>query len=547
MKESPAKKEQGQSMEDIFRNGLAGAESAPSPRLWENIDRELENHELHGYRQQVKWYRSIAAVFLLLFVSVGLYLWQQEAAPTLNQGGKLASQQSSSIPEVRSEGSPKEGAEGNEPLAVPGQSEGGAKERPEQLASVSGAVPEKRALNRTRRAATAEAVKKDGFGVAADNRPQALAQHKTVPTSQAQPEAPAGLPILENKKTESTAASSPEPAVSEITALERFPKAMTQSLALTPGLSITGDSLLPGPQKSIMVQKKEEGAVVAQTVPAGGKGNETETTGVYKWSLTMAYSPQYAYSPVKLENGSSMGSKASSIQQSQVSRQYQEAVEEYNNSYSPAYSYAALVGASYRINDKWQVESGVLYTQNEATTTQSYLVYGSRGTMDFGFTGNTSASPTAGKGMPLVTSALQPEAAMHPVSINRTDQYTTRYRYQKVGLPVRLAYRISHKKAYALISGGVNMNFLVQNSIVPETDQVETVRFGLSDENSPFRTVQWATTTSVGLGYDVTRKMSFMISPEFTYSLTPMVRDQPRQGNMYQLGVSIGGRWRLAK
>jgi hypothetical protein len=239
---------------------------------------------------------------------------------------------------------------------------------------------------------------------------------------------------------------------------------------------------------------------------------------------------------------------AAAVNQSPMSQQYQEAIDEYNNSYSPTYSYSTMVGASYKLNDKWQLESGVLYTQNEATTTQSYVVYGGNSRYAFVSPGNVSNNfSDLNKGTPLVNSALGPEAVNQPLYVARTNQYTTKYKYQQIGLPVRLAYRVNLNKMYALISGGVNMNLLVQNSIAPETDQIESVTFGLSDDESPFRTVQWATSTSIGLGYDVTKKMSILVAPEFTYSLTPMVREQQQKADTYQLGLSIGGRWRLTK
>jgi hypothetical protein len=256
----------------------------------------------------------------------------------------------------------------------------------------------------------------------------------------------------------------------------------------------------------------------------------------------MAYSPQYAYTPVKIGNNAVLNERAS-LNQPQVYQQYQEAVQEFNSSYTPSYSYSALMGTSYRINEKWQLESGVLYTQNQATTTQSYLFYGGN------MVGSSPLNQYAdySKSTPLVASAFVSEAAGQSIAVVPTDEYSTRYKYQQVGLPVRLAYRLNLKKVYALFSGGVNMNFLVQNAIVPQTNQVQAVKFGFNDKNSPFRAVQWATTTSVGLGYEVSHQMSILIAPEFTYSLSSMLREEQQQANTYQLGVSIGGRWRLTK
>ncbi len=324
-----------------------------------------------------------------------------------------------------------------------------------------------------------------------------------------------------------------------------FSRELANSYAISRILSAKGDSLADAPKKSIMVQKETEASTLAQAQPA----NEPAKKGVgqedfYRWSVTMAYSPQYSYAPVKIGNSSPMTEDVS-LAQPQTYQQYKQAVEEYNDSYKPAYSYSASVGASYRINEKWQIESGVMYTQTEATTTHSYLIYGG-GATAANMPGNFY-SGAANRSTPLVANVLQTDASAQPLYVSPTDQYSTRYKYQQIGLPVRVAYRLNMKKAYALISGGINMNVLVQNSIMPETDQVQAIRYGLNDKDSPFRTMQWATSTSIGLGYDVTRKMSILVAPEFVYSLSPMVRENQQQANPYQLGVNIGGRWRLTK
>ncbi|KAA3436166.1 outer membrane beta-barrel protein [Rufibacter hautae] len=555
MKKSPADKEKGQSVEDIFRNGFSEAESAPPPRIWENVHREMENKELHRYRQQAKWYRSMAAALLLLLLSAGIIVWQQqESTPMVGQQeGTLASaagQKNQKAPAASAPHGPaadvnlqessvsemKDVTEGTETEASESQI------TPEVLASVSRAFSGKQAQN--------EAVVKG----APNTGTYPLNEPRTAPSTgkapQSTKENPAAPEALAEAKPESEriAIMDAERPVTDRTILAKgaedkpFPWSAANNLAFSRGLPAGSDSAKAAPERSILVQKEAPITTLAQT-PAAKKGNEAEESDVYKWSVTMAYSPQYAYAPVKLSDNSVMNAPAVG-QNSSLYAQYREAVEEYNHSYTPTYSYAALVGASYQINDKWQLETGVLYTQNEATTTQSYLVYqGGLAVSPAGF----DLGNSAGKSTPLVTSAFNNDVAARAITVDRTDRYNTRYRYQQVGLPVRLAYRLNMKKLYALFSGGLNMNLLVQNTIMPETNQITGVKYGLNDKDSPFRTVQWATTTSIGVGYDVTKKMSVLLAPEFTYSLSPMLRESQKQANTYQLGVSIGGRWRLAK
>ncbi|RNI26171.1 outer membrane beta-barrel protein [Rufibacter latericius] len=540
MKKSPAEKEQGQSVEDIFRKGFAEAESAPPPRIWENVNLELENHDLQRYRRQVVVYRSIAAAFLLLLISAGIVLWQQDGSLVEQPGNTLATSQE----KVGDVSSDVFRPEDSETKVVQIESE-----PPGQVASVS--KPFSGKAPQSSRVAVARSTRKETAGPVSPQQTKAPFEIKAQQSvnSPVSPEIQAASPSRGNASPENV--SQPEKGAAEANsrfaqsgADKPFPRSLINTLSFSKALPAAIDSSKAAPEKTILALKETVNNTSAEAQPVS-KGNEAEEGDVYKWSVTMAYSPQYAYAPVKIGNNPSMDNAA--IGQSQVYQEYRQAVEEYNESYTPTYSYSALVGASYRFNDKWQLETGILYTQNEATTTQSYVVYQGGyaqayipGNVGNSFTGNS------GKSAPLVASALDRAAAVQPVFVNRTDRYNTRYRYQQVGLPVRLAYRLNFNKVYALFSGGVNMNLLVQNSIVPETDQVQAVTFGLNDKDSPYHALQWATTTSIGVGYDVTRKMSILIAPEFTYSLTPMVRDQ-QQENAYQLGVSIGGRWRLTK
>ncbi|WP_210466620.1 outer membrane beta-barrel protein [Rufibacter roseolus] len=550
MKKSPADKEKGQSVEDIFRNGFAEAESAPPPRIWENVHREIENQELHRYRKQMIWYRSMAAALLLLLLSAGIIVWQQDSPLLVGQQDTLASGQERSSQKAPAASVP------NRPAAdvnLPANAAPAIAEAPEMAEASERHVTPEVLVSVPRVFSGKQAQNEDATGAASNSRTYALNENRpalSISFAQQNPkENTATVETLKESKpaVELAITTEAERPVTDKTIQpisgenKAFPRSVTNNLSFSKGLPLGLDSLKGASERSILVQKEAPLTALAQTPPPK-KGNEAEESDVYKWSVTMAYSPQYAYAPVKLSDNSAMNSPA--VGQAQAYAQYKEAVEEYNHSYTPTYSYAALVGASYRINDKWQLETGVLYTQNEATTTQSYLVYqGGSVLSTVGF----DLGSSSGKSAPLVTNAFNNEMAARAITVDRTDRYNTRYRYQQVGLPVRLAYRLNMKRMYALFSGGLNMNLLVQNTIVPETDQVEAVRYGLNDKDSPFRTVQWATTTSIGVGYDVTKKMSILLAPEFTYSLSPMLREAQRQANPYQLGVSIGGRWRLAK
>jgi hypothetical protein len=519
MKKSPAEQKQGQSVEEVFRNGLADAEATPPPRIWENLDTLLENQELHYYRKQAKWYRSIAAAAVLLFISFAVFFWRNSHQTHQPQSG-LASVPSPHGPSTQDETR---------------RTNPSPKKPTESLAAVSEPFSEKQAQNRK-------------------SKDQPLAGAGSYrPTSGGQPKAFGNNSLSQRRATPERMEREPETGNNNASFINpslaaSLPLAQDSVLGLaTSALASTGpvslpagslaDSAQPAQANTILRQKQVEAVAVAVAVPA-----EKENTQVgQRWSLAVAYSPQYAYSPVKI--GQANSAPLASFSQPQMANDYQEAVEEYNNSYSPSYSYSTLVGASYQINEKWQLESGMLYAQSEATTTSSFLVSGY--TEFQGFQGASLTGST--KNVPLVTNALHADGAAGGMSVSRTGQYTTKYKYQQVGLPLRVAYKHAFNRFFGYLAGGVHVNLLLQNSITPESRQVEALRFSFNDQNSPYKAWQLATSTAVGVGYELSKNMSLLVAPELNYSLTPLLKEGQQQPDAFQVGVSVGGRWRLGK
>ncbi|GAB2529395.1 outer membrane beta-barrel protein [Rufibacter soli] len=522
MKKSPAEQKQGQSVEEVFRNGLADAEATPPPRIWENLDTLLENQELHHYRKQAKWYRSIAAAAVLLFISFAVFFWRSSNQTQQPQNG-LASVSSLHGPSTQ------EKAKRANP----------SPEKPdEKLAAVSEPFSEKQAQKRNS--------KDQPLAAAGSYRPTPGEQLKAMGNNSLNQRHTTPARMEREPETGNSNASLTGPSLAT-----SFPLAQDSMLGLTTSalaakgpvsLPVGGlvDSVQYAQANTILRQKQVEEVAVAVAAPAE-KDEMGNTQAGQRWSLAVAYSPQYAYSPVKI--GQANSAPLASFSQPQMANDYQEAVEEYNNSYSPAYSYSTLVGATYQINEKWQLESGMLYTQSEATTTSSFLV---SGYAEFqGFQGASLTGST--KNVPLVANALHTDGAAGGMSVSRTGQYTTKYKYQQVGLPLRVAYKHAFNRFFGYLAGGVHVNLLLQNSITPESRQVEALRFSFNDQNSPYKAWQLATSTAVGVGYELSKNMSLLVAPELNYSLTPLLKEGQKQPDAFQVGVSVGGRWRLGK
>lgn len=544
MKKSQGKGNQNQTMEDIFRAGFDGAESALPPRIWENIDRVLDQRELQRYRRQIIWYRSIAAACLLLLCTTGLVLWQIQSTPSgVNAAGISLALQQKKDKDQKAAGS-NVGENFVEKEVIASVLEPFARNQAQTEREV---YTKATADTKVKSQVSGDDVLAGGVGQKDTQMIGAVPPHERI-------EAAAPNSQLEEARQIPSVVETIFPATQINTVLAKTEEEKGPANLVSPALSLAekmslSDSLLKGRTASIVVLKDVEPGNVAP-VPMRATTVEKEQITAGRWSVTMAYAPQYAYTPVKLsQNQSPAVVSATMASQPKLQEDYQEAIDEFNKSYTPHYSYNTSVGTSYKINKKWSLESGVMYAQSEASTQHSLVVQ----SVDFSNV-NKISPPGEGfdfgviptKAEPILkNNALKADATV--LNVTRTDEYTTRYKYQQIGIPLRVAYRQSLKKLYAYMSGGVNFNLLLQNSIIPETNQLEAVHFTYKDEESPFRSWQWAAATSIGLGYDFTSNMSIVVGPEVTYSLSPIMKDAQQQADNYQIGISLGAKWRLFK
>ncbi|WP_192823201.1 outer membrane beta-barrel protein [Rufibacter sp. LB8] len=538
MKKSSNEENQRHSVEDVFRNGFEGAQTPPSARLWENLDRELENQELRRYRRQVIWYRA-AACLLFLCLAGGL-IWKYQTASLQPFAGEVAVRPASAAPETGAV-APGESAPAPEQSIAASQTQ----DQNPVFGSVSRNEPENATiLDKSFPSIASAPGNTTKASNLAGNKPRSkvteqvasLAQHRALPVQETSNETKAAqseevISTLSNETQTLAVATSAVPAVT--TAPELQTRANIVDSLAPAGKSLL---LLDKPQK-VAVESSEKKAIIDGSVNM-----------VSKWSVSLAYVPQYAYSPIKIQPEGNTLAATSAMAQPQMYQSYQKAVEEYNTTYKPGFSYRAVVGASYSINSHWQVESGLLYAQNEASTQHSYLIM--------------EASPAAA-GASIVVSEpvfmnytninaarannLSTSNAASRVTVAPTAPYSTHYKYQQVGVPLKVSYRHAFQKLFAYVSGGVNLSLLLRNSITPENNQAPPQHFGYNDPHSPFRKWQWSTVTSAGVGYEVNRQLSFMVGPDAMYALSSVLKEEQNQPETIQVGVSLSARWKVFK
>jgi hypothetical protein len=557
MKESSAEdNKRNRRVEDVFREGFEDAQVPPAARLWDNLDQALENQELKHYRKQAFWYRSVAAACLLLLLTAGAFLWQQDQSLFGTGQGSLAnapsstttpSEQSASAKQDESlESAPEESTTGN---------------------SVFGSISGKQAKNEVASNAPSAKSGKELLSAPVEGRSTRLSGSTTDKVAANAPQRGRSSSVASSRRgedrrdqlavasiTQNSGKAATGKEASRITgetittlenALAKQPLTTSVASLATSNTSAvnTSDSLLNSRVATVLYQGDGNSLQMAkvEVAPSASAIQPDKKTMQKGWIVSLAYTPMYAYAPISVGEAPSRQGMKMSEEQQLMYEQYDLALEEYRDSYSPSYSYSAKVGAGYQINDHWQIESGFMYGHNEATTTHSFLITKASGMRI------NSLVPFVNKPEPIVKVAFEPELVNNLEAVTPTEQYQTRYKYQQIGVPLRIAYRKSISKVFAFVSGGVNLNLLLNNRIESDNPDVQAKRYHYKDEASPFRAWQWAAATSAGIGYQVNRKMSLMVAPELTYSFSSALKESQTQTDPYQVGVSIGGKYRLSK
>ncbi|QHL88668.1 outer membrane beta-barrel protein [Nibribacter ruber] len=559
MKESSAEEnKQSRRVEDVFREGFDDAQVPPPSRLWDNLDQALENQELRRYRKQAFWYRSVAAACLLLLFMTGVFLWQQDQLPfwTGSPEGQLAK-----------ESSPANQQTENATAAPKTDSSQRMAASTNQDASIFSSIPEKQAKNdrgnpaQTRTSelmASADRSTATKTNSITSSASRFIAANRRNSAGKEKSAASANLP---EENTPTLAISAPTQSGSQVsevgtislsgessrvsgrTVISENAMAVSSRVAAASTNGLASDSLLNSRVATVLYQDSQDKVMMAKAEAEPSPTVLPEKTSSLKgWNVSLAYTPMYAYAPIAVGDAPNHDGMKMSDEQQQMYKQYAQALQEYKDSYTPAYSFTAKLAAGFQLNDHWQIESGVLYAQNEATTSHSFLITKNNGMMRV-----NSLVPVVNKPEPIVKAAFEPELANNLEAVTPTEQYRTRYKYKQVGLPLRLSYRKSISRVFAFVSGGVNLHLLLQNSIESENPEVQAKRYRYDDQTSPFRAWQWAAVTAAGLGYQLNQKMSITVAPELTYSFSSALKESQTQADPYQVGVSIGGKYRLSK
>ena len=522
-------KDQPKKLEDLFRNGMEGAEVAPSDNLWNRIEHDLDIQEKGYYKKQLFWFQRVAAACaLLLLVAAGYFFYDykfKHEAIIATTGGIKAKQTEIAIkPEPETEKT--------------------------KDIKPNGGTPAFRAKNNQ--------TFKSEISISTNPKESPVANNIAGKTDKR----PA------NKKTQAAVA---QPELAFNNSLENI---INTEWDNTPPLaSFSRNDLLSIAQTNLETKigaldtaRLELPTAITLNEPTfvayAAASEESEKKKTSRWSFTGKYAPHYFNQNIKLNepvtgvNSPAFSSNLVSFNNSPSN--YSEALNEFDNNTQAGYSFNTEGAASYELNKHWALEAGLAYTQNISNTNTSFIFNNSQVTPraaseSFNYDRNNDPSGNKNSLIGVPATALVASlsgTANNTGSIVRTQPFTTQYRYRLIGIPVKINYQTNRNKSFYYASVGFLTNLLMQAHIISDSPRVPNLKYA-PNADSPFRNLQVAAIASVGRGFRVSKSFSVKAGLEASQYFTTLV-DNPlystgQYGKPYAIGVAVSSSYNISK
>ncbi|KAA5540355.1 outer membrane beta-barrel protein [Adhaeribacter rhizoryzae] len=559
-------KSKPQRLEDLFRTQMEAAEATPSERVWERIEQGLDLKEAGYYKERVVWYRSLAAACVALLVCAAVYLYydantqhpanQQVATLPQTQNNPASANSKTSSPVASSplnnnNSQPTENTNATAEAALPAQpalaaKEAGSKNNATNNYAIN--LPDNQVNANKNSAKTYAATQLNNNNVNQENIGLATGN-------------------LNNTKGENNLLT----GANNISLARNAKRAVLienreANNGLEPLQSVNAWALSKGATPADSLWKPK---AIDATPPALAwqptVTPEPEKPKMSRWSFSAKYAPQYFNQNVELAsaaapqylmapgNSSFNGAPAANVN----TLSYTEALNEYDRNTSSGFSYNTAAAVGYALNEHWSLETGLLFTQNIATSKSSYVFSNSYLAVRYsnndpmaGLNDTKNVAQAAALPTTALVASLAGQQHLGNAAVIQTPTYETEYRYRSLGMPLKLNYQTKSRKSFYFASVGLLTNLLVQANIVSESDRVPNMKFG-SNTDSPFRSWQFATVLSAGKGFRVSESISLKAGLEGTQYLTSLAAHpenlNSKQRKPYTIGLALSSSYTLGK
>lgn len=505
------------------------AEASPTPDLWSRIDHDLTVQENKRYRERMVLYRQLAAACFVLFVIAGSLLGIHYKEELGNKNKALAIQPA----KVNSE-------TGSENLTASVQAS-----KAEERISANAAKVENKDLGDE--VVVDKGIVKSIPGSVVGNRNVTTGKTNSNPgrTSRqkivvSKPEDTSFVPLISqlanNVDADDKLPDESKSAVTDLPDLPRTLKLFNDQLKKDNPSSANQNTAI-----ALSLNKEAEAA----------KKGQSQEVADSRWSVSMGYMPGYFDQNIgiteRMMGLSSRNSFSADMLKSSIqsTNNMAAAQDEYARNTVPAFSYTAEVKTGFKLSKKFKLLSGLGYSQNTARSKSSYIVH------PYAYN-RFSNAPSRLSASTIFVPSLNNRLYSDSVSVEKTNEFQTNYRYRHITIPVGLQYEGTLNKTwYWYASGGVATNILVESAIIASHSQVESQNYTYNDDDSPFRNVQLSGNVGLGVGKHISNDVAIAIGPEFRSFFNPLVaapdNSSSSQGRPFVVGLNVGINYLLGK
>lgn len=193
----------------------------------------------------------------------------------------------------------------------------------------------------------------------------------------------------------------------------------------------------------------------------------------------------------------------SSVASSSSSRAFNNVADQQATSSGVSYSVGVSVGG--KLSNRWVLQGGVNYQTQTSDYTASAV-----GTSDFKNFISVSLNDIQ---------SVENLVPVAPHSVNSSLQFVT--------LPVQAGYLLVNKKFGVQLNGGVATDFFLQNTITPESKNLQKTTQTSGDE-SPYRSVNFSGLVGTEFSYRIGDHYRLALNPGLRYPLNSIYKsDQP--------------------
>ena len=251
-----------------------------------------------------------------------------------------------------------------------------------------------------------------------------------------------------------------------------------------------------------------------------------------RWEMSGQFAPMYSYRAIS--------SVPSGIRRS-----------DFDNAESALLAYSGGIALSYRVFNRLSVQTGVFYLQmgqsinSVIPVTNMYAAVSSNNLYTKNFVRTSSGSVTVASNLKSDANStysdyFNPESQMAVTNNSMANASIPAYklieRLDYLEIPMILRYRIIDRRVNLYVLGGMSANVLINNNVFVDNGS-ETVRGGTILMARP---VNYSGTVGLGIGYQITRNLSFGLEPSFKYYLQPYTTSGQIDSNPYAFGVFSG-------